>query len=98
MSQETLAALALAVSAINFLALLWLGARLERRATADATLERRVSLLEQLSNNAPTHRDLEDIRARITTVALDVASVRERLIVNTEMTRSIQKHLMEEEK
>ncbi len=106
MTGEFINGLGLAMTAINFLAVIWLGLRFERssaldsasvaqRANTDSMVERRLSLLEQISSNAPSHRDLDDIRSRVGTVALDVAGVRERVMVISDMTRSIQKHLQE---
>lgn len=97
MNQDVVAGIGVALVAVNFLAVLWLGIRVERRGNLDAQLWQRVALLEQLSVNAPTHRDLEEIRSRIGTVAMTMAAVSERLLVNTEMTRTIQKHLMEDD-
>jgi hypothetical protein len=63
----------------------------------EAVIERRLALLELMSTTMPTHRDLNDIRESLGLVAQTVTGVRERLIVNTEMTRSIKKHLLENE-
>ncbi len=97
MNPDTIAGLELALSLINFLGLLIVLFRNETRSRDSHDVGRRLSLLEKHTTEAPTHRDLDDLRTRITTVALDVAGIRERQIVSNDMVRSIQKHLMEDD-
>jgi hypothetical protein len=98
--------LGLAFISINFLAWTWLALRFEKAnrekyiyrdalGEKNVLIERRLALLELVVKTVPTHHDLSEIRESIHQVAQTMTGVRERLIVNTEMTRSIKKHLLE---
>lgn len=97
-NQDAIIGLMFAMTCVNFLGLLWIGVRTERRTGNDQATSTRLSLIEQNFTNAPTHRDLRDLNAQINQLSSQLAGVSERLNQNTHMTQTIQRHLLEGEK
>lgn len=64
-------------------------------AVRDADLHTRVSVLESQMRDVPRHSDLLQIRNELKSIATQLATVDERSESQVEMTRSIQRHLLE---
>lgn len=91
---------------INLIGLLVVGARSTGQSSGqsndqrkDATeLDKRLTRLEARVDNLPTHRDLVDLRAGINEMARTVAGVAGQVQTVTDMLRTIQEHLLENDR
>jgi hypothetical protein len=92
---ETIAAVIIALLVIILLSLLWLGTRVSGQGTENRVLADRLTKLEARVENMPTHRDLTDLRTDISEVVESVATIGGQTEAMTQMLRTIQKHLLE---
>lgn len=99
---ETISAVVIALLVINLLGLLVVGWRISsqsddvRGITNDSrALADRITHLEAQVKTMPTHRDLTDLRDDISGVVENVAAISGQTQTMTQMLKSIQDHLLE---
>lgn len=80
--------------AINFVGMLIVGIRVEVRGARNEGYERRLAVLEEAQRTAPSHDDLAALRDRVAGVSGQVAGMTAVQNVQTDMLRTIQKHLL----
>lgn len=102
MTPELLEGILLGLGAVTLLVIVILAVRVELRGSRVDTLladhGRRISVLEEQNRSAPTHADLAGIRDRIGALGGQMLASNERLSMQMDMTRSIQKHLLGDDK
>lgn len=95
---DTLIVIIVTLLLVNSVGVLVLGYRSNQDAGTDRQLERRLSGLEVRVENMPTHRDLAELRAAINSMATDVATLTGQNETQSQMLRTIQTHLMEQDR
>lgn len=95
---ETVAAVIIALLVINLIGLLVIGGRVSRQSNDAGDLDKRLTRLEARVDNLPTHRDLADLRSGITEVVESVAAISGQTQSMTQMLRTIQEHLLENDR
>lgn len=95
---ETVAAVIIALLLINLIGLLMVGARITSQSADSRQMERRLTVLEARVDNLPTHRDLTELRAGISEVVETVATISGQTAAMTQMLRTIQEHLLENDR
>lgn len=95
---ETIAAVIIALLVVNLIGLLVVGIRVSGQSNDARGLENRLTKLEARVDNLPTHRDLTDLRGAITEVVETVAQISGQTQAMTQMLRSIQEHLLENDR
>jgi hypothetical protein len=92
---EAIAAVIIALLLINLVGLLMVGGRITSQSADSRQMERRLTVLEARVDNLPTHRDLTDLRKGISEVVETAAAISGQTIAMTQMLRTIQEHLLE---
>lgn len=92
---ETVEAVIIALLVVNLIGLLVVGARVTGQSSDARQLDSRLTKLEARVDNLPTHRDLSDLRGTIAEVSETVAQISGQAQAMTQMLRSIQEHLLE---
>jgi hypothetical protein len=92
------ATIIIALLIVNLLGLLVIGYRVSRQSTDAGDLDRRLTRLEARVDNLPTHRDLTDLRSGISEVVETVATIGGQTNAMTQMLRTIQEHLLENDR
>lgn len=92
---ETITAVIIALLLINLVGLLAIGLRVNGQSSDSRDLEGRLNRLEARVEVLPTHRDLTDLRSDISDVVETVASINGQAQAMTQMLRTIQEHLLE---
>lgn len=95
---ETVAAVIIALLVINLIGLVLLGVRINGQSNDASDLDKRLTRLEARVDNLPTHRDLADLRNGITEVVESVAALNGHTQAMTQMLRTIQEHLLENDR
>ncbi|MEI7036450.1 DUF2730 family protein [Fulvimonas yonginensis] len=95
---ETIAAVIIALLVVNLIGLLVVGVRVSGQSTETRNHEGRITRLEEQVKNLPTHRDLTDLRGAISEVVETVAQISGQTQAMTQMLRSIQEHLLENDR
>ncbi|MFC5525229.1 DUF2730 family protein [Rhodanobacter ginsengisoli] len=95
---EVIAAVIIALLLINLIGLLVVGARITTQSTDSRQHERRITVLEGRVDNLPTHRDLTSLRSDISQVVETVATISGQVQSMTQMLRTIQEHLLENDR
>lgn len=83
---------------LNLLGLLIIGIRVGLLGGDDRKLDSRLTHLEARVNNLPTHRDLGELRSGISEVVESVAAISGQTQAMTQMLRTIQEHLLENDR
>jgi|GEM_PF-3895301 len=92
------ATIIIALLIVNLLGLLVIGYRVSRQSNDAGDLDRRLTRLEARVDNLPTHRDLLDLRTGIGDVQESMAAISGRTEAMTQMLRTIQEHLLENDR
>jgi hypothetical protein len=92
---EAIAAVIIALLVINLVGLLAVGLRIGSQGSENRALESRLTKLEARVENLPTHRDLADLRDDLSDLVRNVAEISGQAETQTRMLRSIQEHLLE---
>jgi hypothetical protein len=95
---ETIAIVIIALLVVNLIGLLVVGLRVSGQSTDTRQLEGRLTKLEARVDNLPTHRDLLELRTGIGDVQESVAAISGRTEAMTQMLRTIQEHLLENDR
>ena len=95
---ETVAAVIIALLVINLIGLLVIGNRVSRQSSDASDLDKRLTRLEARVENLPTHRDLAAMSNGINETAEAVATLGGQTQAMTQMLRSIQEHLLENDR
>jgi len=83
---------------LNLLGLLLIGIRVGMLGGDDRKLDRRLTVLEARVENLPTHRDLGELRSSIAEAVEGVAAIGGQMQAMTQMLRTIQEHLLENDR
>lgn len=83
---------------MNLAGLLVIGIRVSLLGSDDRKLDRRLTVLEARVENLPTHRDLGELRSGIVEVMESVAAIGGQTQAMTQMLRTIQEHLLENDR
>ncbi len=95
---ETIAAVIIALLLINLIGLLVIGSRVSRQSNDASDLDKRLTRLEARVENLPTHRDLAAMSTGINDTAEAVAALSGQTQAMTQMLRTIQEHLLENDR
>lgn len=95
---ETIAVVIIVLLVVNLIGLLVVGIRVNGQSTDTRNHESRITKLEAKVDNLPTHRDLTDLRGAISEVVESVAQINGQTQAMTQMLRSIQEHLLENDR
>ncbi|MHB1273630.1 MAG: DUF2730 family protein [Rhodanobacter sp.] len=95
---ETVAVVIIALLLINLIGLLMVGVRVSGQDNDARELDQRLTRLEARVENLPTHRDLTDLGRAIAETAETVASISGQTQAMTQMLRTIQEHLLENDR
>lgn len=95
---EHVEAIIIALLVINLAGLIVVALRVTHHTDGTRQLEGRLSKLEGRVDVLPTHRDLADLRGNLTKVAETVASINGQTQAMTQMLRTIQEHLLENDR
>lgn len=83
---------------VNLAGMLVIGIRVGLLAADDRKQDRRLTQLETRVENLPTHRDLTELRSGIAEVVESVAAINGQTLAMTQMLRTIQEHLLENDR
>lgn len=72
-----------------------LSAAIADRNEKHAEVTRRLAVIETKMENVPTHRDLEEIRAKLAVVASQGAAISERSAATHSLVQTLSEHLLE---
>lgn len=92
---ESISIVVITLLVINLLGLLAVGWRISGQSNDNRALADRLTHLEARVNTMPTHRDLTDLRDDISEVVENVAAISGQTQTMTQMLKSIQDHLLE---
>jgi predicted PurR-regulated permease PerM len=95
---ETIAAVIIALLLINLIGLLVVGVHISGQSAYTRQLDSRVTQLEALVKYLPTHQDLASLRAEINKVVETSAAISGQTHAMTQMLRTIQEHLLENDR
>lgn len=95
---ETVAAVIIALLVIDLIGLLVVGIRISGQSADSRQMWARLITLEGRVDNLPTHRDLTELRSGISEVVEAVASISGQTQAMTQMLRTIQEHLLENDR
>ena len=95
---ETIAVVIIALLVVNLIGLLVVGIRVSGQSTDARQFESRLTKLEARVENLPTHRDLNELRTGISDVQESVAAISGQTQAMTQMLRTIQEHLLENDR
>lgn len=102
---ESVAAVIIALLLVNLIGLAVLGWRITSQSTDirmhntdNRLLEGRLTKLEARVENLPTHRDLAELRCDLSEVVKTVAAINGQAQAMTQMLRTIQEHLLENDR
>lgn len=95
---ETVAAVIIALLVIDLIGLLLVGLRISGQTADSRQMWGRLIKLESRVDNLPTHRDLTELRSGISEVVETVASISGQTVAMTQMLRTIQEHLLENDR
>lgn len=83
---------------LNLIGLLVIGIWVALLGSDDRKMNNRLVHLEAWVKNAPTHRDLGELRSGISEVVESVAGLSGQTATMTQMLRTIQEHLLENDR
>ena len=95
---ETIAAVIIALLLINLIGLLVVGVRISGQSADSRQMWGRLITLEVRVDNLPTHHDLTALRSGISEVVETVAAISGQTQSMTQMLRTIQEHLLENDR
>lgn len=95
---ESIAAVIIVLLIINLIGLAIVGLRISGQSAEARQVERRLTKLEARVDNLPTHRDLIELRSGVSEVVETVAEVSGQMQAITQMLRTIQEHLLENDR
>lgn len=95
---DTTEVLLMALLSLNLLGLVVVAVRLSFLDSDDRKLDRRLTQLEARVDNLPTHRDLGELRSDIAGVVESVAAIAGQTQTMTQMLRTIQEYLLENDR
>lgn len=95
---DTTTAVIIALLLINLVGLLVVGAYVSSQAKDNQRQDRSLTELESRVANMPTHRDLMELRGDLSKVVETVAVIRGQTQTMTQLLRTIQEHLMENDR
>jgi len=95
---QTVIIVIIALLLINLIGLLMVGVRITSQTADSRQTERRITMLEARVENLPTHRDLTELRSGISEVVETVAMISGQTQTMTQMLRTIQEHLLEDDR
>lgn len=94
---ESIAAVIIVLLVVNLIGLAIVGLRISSQSAESRQVERRLTMLEARVDNLPTHRDLTELRGDVSEVVETVAAINGQMTAMTQMLRTIQEHLLENE-
>lgn len=95
---DVVTAVIIALLLANLVGLLWLGQRVSGQSTENRALADRITHLEARVNTMPSHRDLADLREDISEVNEAAAAINGQMQTMTQLMRTIQEHLLENDR
>ena len=95
---DPIAAVNIVLMIVNVVGLAIIGLRVSGQATDSRVLERRLTMLESEVKHLPTHRDLIELRNGISEVVETVAELNGQAAAMTTLLRTIQEHLLENDR
>lgn len=94
---EAIGTVIIALLIINLVGLVVIGSRVSGQTHDSRDLNQRLTFLEARVNNAPTHADLKEISRGLNATAEAVASLGGKTETMTQMLRTVQEHLLDNE-